>query len=384
MLKGNMRTIKVAVCYRVLQSYRVPVFERLNEIEDIELTVFHGEDIEGSKTVNFKGATSFSTKILGGRVFSMTTRYGGVNIPINLGLYSELKKLSPDVIITEGASNIFNNLVAFIYSKLHRKKIIQWGLGEIRGRSRSFHRKAADVVFGVVERKSDAAISYSTFGAEYYLKKGLPADRVFVAVNVVDTEKKRSEYLSYLEKVRLGGRDGQASLFNILFVGALEENKRVDILIRAFSLLEKKYDHVRLHICGDGNYRHKYEEVAKSVASNNCMFHGHVSLRLAEFFSVANIFVLPGLGGLAISDALVHNVPVICTIGDGCEGDLISNNGKIIPEMTEERLAEEIESLINDPRKLAQWKENSYKIIDKKYNVKNYVSEIYKAIHCVL
>ena len=56
--------------------------------------------------------------------------------------------------------------------------------------------------------------------------------------------------------------------------------------------------------------------------------------------------MLPGLGGLAVSDSLVHGLPVIASIADGCEKDLLGTGAGIIEEVgnevSENRIGERV------------------------------------------
>ncbi len=156
-----MKKIKVAISYRVLQSWRVPIFERLAKQEGIDIKVFYGEDFEGTKVVSYKGDVDFKSESLSSMKLSFGTSNGKGYIPFSPSLYSKLKDYNPDIILCEGASNLLNNIVCFTYSKLNNKILVQWGLGEIKGRKVSSHRKLANIFFGLVEKFSNAAIAYS-------------------------------------------------------------------------------------------------------------------------------------------------------------------------------------------------------------------------------
>ena len=53
------------------------------------------------------------------------------------------------------------------------------------------------------------------------------------------------------------------------------------------------------------------------------MFAGEVIDDVGAYFIMADIFVLPGLGGLAINQAMAYGLPVVCAEGDGTEKDLV-------------------------------------------------------------
>ena len=92
---------------------------------------------------------------------------------------------------------------------------------------------------------------------------------------------------------------------------------------------------------------------------------------------------MPGLGGLAISDALCHGVPVLCGIGDGCEGDLINGrNGKVLEDTEVSTLVKELRRLLESPSLVSQMKEEAAKTVDS-FNINSYISSISSAIEFV-
>ncbi len=376
--------IRVAISYRVLQAWRVPVFKRLSEIDNIDLCVFYSDDFEGTKIKSFTGKTQFKSVKLPSKQFSFKTKNGRAYIPYNPTLYSELKKFKPDVIIVEGASNLLNNIVGFLFAKVNNKKIIQWGLGEIEGRKKSLHRKIVNIFFNTIEKKSDAAIAYSSYGANYYAQVGLLKESVFTAVNVIDTEKRLLEFKAYCFKNDLPYPSPVPVHHNLLFIGSLSENKNIEILIDSFKIISNYYD-VHLTIVGDGDLRPKLESMVTSYNLNGKVkFCGHQN-SVSSIFYNTSIMILPGLGGLAISDSLIHGVPVVCTIGDGCEKDLINGrNGIIIKNMNKENLTLCITEILDSNDKLNNMREEAQKFEYSDFNIYNYVQVIYKAIDYVV
>lgn len=369
--------IRIAVCYRVMQSWRVPIFSRLAALPDVELKLFYGDDFDGTKVKSYRGDVNFSALKLKSKNFKIRTMHGYAYFPVSFSLFHELKSYDPDVVLVEGASNFFNNIIAFLYCKIYKRRIVQWGLGEIRGRKKSLHRKLLDVIFGFVERNSDAAIVYSTFGANYYRKIGYSEHDVYVAVNVVDTDAERCKRLRVLESVE---RLDKPFSLNLLYVGAIAENKGVDMLLNAVSRVSKMGLSVGVSIVGGGGALAEMKHLAMSLGMNNVKFHGELFEGLENIYDMADVFVMPGLGGLAISQALCHDLPVICGVGDGCESDLInSENGFFIPDLNENILVEKIVYLYENRNVLDKMKRNAYSPIASGLDVNSYVSQICRA-----
>ncbi|MBV5262129.1 glycosyltransferase family 4 protein [Synechococcus moorigangaii CMS01] len=347
--------VRVAILYRVVQNFRAPVFERLARQPGYAFKVFYGCDFPGTKVVSKPGPFGFRSKKMTSVPIRLPTgRSDDALAPFSPFLFFELMNFKPDVIVCEGGSNLPNNIVAFLYSMLFRKPFIQWGLGEIKNRKKSKLRKILDRIIVPMERHSDAIIAYSTQGAGYYKRIGVPSEKIVVATNVVDTDNR----LADIENVEKESVERMAE-FNILYVGALQQSKNVELLIRAYARLTRiQTQTASLRIVGDGPHRKSLEALVRDLGASNVRFEGAVHEGISKFFLGADVFVLPGLGGLAVSDALIHSLPVICTIGDGCEADLIVNghNGFYEPDLSEDLLVERLIYLIKNPQHLKQMK----------------------------
>ena len=100
-----------------------------------------------------------------------------------------------------------------------------------------------------------------------------------------------------------------------------------------------------------------------------------------KYFALGDVFVLPGLGGLAISEAMCYGMPIISSIGDGCEVDLVGpQNGIIDKEITEDSLVEHIEYFINNKKNIVEFGAESKRIVSEVYTINNYLNQIINAI----
>lgn len=375
----NKKT-KVVVLYRVLQEWRRPIFERISAKADIDFKLLHGPDFIGSKVVSSKKETKFKKEKLLSLKIRKESKNGLVAMPISIFLFFKLIWESPDIIISEGASNLFNASVGWLYCKIFRKKFIWWSLGKLSGTVHTGFRKKLDNYINYLERSSDAIISYSNLGKAYFSSLNIPAEKIFVAVNVVDTEEK----FRLFDELKLKSNKNP-NKFNILYVGAMTPQKKLDILLEAFSNIELKRTGCYLTIVGDGSERGRLEALSEKLKLKNIEFTGKVFDGVSKYFIDADIFVLPGLGGLAVSEAMSFGVPVIASVGDGCEKDLIDSgiNGIIDESLTSESLEKHLLSLYDAPVQLAQFKKYAKIQIEEKYNIKTYINEVLNAISFV-
>jgi glycosyltransferase involved in cell wall biosynthesis len=108
-----------------------------------------------------------------------------------------------------------------------------------------------------------------------------------------------------------------------LYVGGIFKEKRLDILIKSFAYLEKKYPNAVLWIVGDGPDKTKIYDLSKKLEVSNIVFWGRNFQEVDKFFSAADFFVLPGVGGLALNQAMLWQCLCIVSEADGTEDDLV-------------------------------------------------------------
>ena len=371
---------KVFVLYRVIQDWRAPVFDRLSEKLGYEnLKVLYGPDFEGSKVVSSSNDFKFNRKCLKSLKLTFPGSYDKGYMPISYGLFFYLVKQKPDVVLSEGASNLFNAIQGFLYCKLFRKRFIWWSLGELVQIRSSKKRRFFSPIIQFIEKNSSAILTYSSQGCRYFRKLDIPSERIFTAVNVVDTDSR----IAQLNKIDVLDKKTD-DLLKVAYAGSLLKSKRLDILLEAILILiEKNKIKIKLNVIGDGRDRPYFENIVKEKKLGGFVhFLGRRVDGFSEELIKNDVLVMPGLGGLAISDAMVHGLAVISGHGDGCEKDLIRNNenGFFIGDMTPNGLALKLEFFMDNPIVLNGFKSKSKEIILKEFNINTYLDTVLKAI----
>lgn len=361
---------KVIILYRVTQGWRIPIFNSLGK-HFKDFIVFYGPDFRGTKVVSSNTDIKFKRKKLISFKIRFKGSYSEGQTILSPFLFFLLLKERPDVVITEGKSNIFNAFQGFLYAKLFRKKFIWWSLGALRFQIKNFKNSCINKIVKFIVSNSNSIITYSSQGKNYYhqLLKVDP-DKIFPAINVVDTD-------HWIQKYRPKKHHNERIV--LLFVGHIVKEKNIELLINSFIKVNSNNEFV-LNIVGDGKDKIFFENQTKSIPNLN--FIGRVYEGIERYFNEADIFILPGLGGLAISHAMCFGLPIICSDGDGSERDLVKNdfNGYYIEDINEWQLVEKIEALKNIELR-NKFSENSRKLILEKYNKKNYIQKILDAIN---
>ena len=169
-----------------------------------------------------------------------------------------------------------------------------------------------------------------------------------------------------------------------IYAGGLIPEKRVDLLIEAFISLRRRYRNIKLLIIGDGPLQKELQEMA---TDKNIRFLGRIIDDVDQYFAASDCLVLPGIGGLALNQAMYWGVPCIVSEADGTEDDLVIDG-----ETGFRFEKDDLESLISAMEMrltTSDWKitimmEKSKEIIRTKSNVNNMVDVFMTTIKNVL
>lgn len=136
-------------------------------------------------------------------------------------------------------------------------------------------------------------------------------------------------------------RRASGSRTRVLFVGKLLSQKRVDLLVRAAVHLSA--DHW-FTVIGDGPEKENLQRLAIEHGANNIKFLGRIVDGVADYFQAADVFLMPGTGGMALLEACYHGLPVVTSMGDGIGYDVVTDgaNGYIKPELSLEDIVESL------------------------------------------
>jgi glycosyltransferase involved in cell wall biosynthesis len=169
----------------------------------------------------------------------------------------------------------------------------------------------------------------------------------------------------------------------VLFVGRLQARKRIDLLLQACAALPSIL-RPHLIIVGDGPERNALEALAKTVypaAEFSGAKHG---AELADYFCKADLFVLPGTGGLAVQEAMSYGLPVIMGQGDGTNDQLVRpGNGWQIPPNEISALVGTLHTALSDALRLRRMGAESYRIVRDEINLEQMVGVFVEALNSV-
>lgn len=166
---------------------------------------------------------------------------------------------------------------------------------------------------------------YSSKARDYMVELGVKPERCVVCYNGIDIEEsiqKECEINGQAKTLRESLNPENVPVF--LYVGGILPKKRVDLLLRAFFALRQEHE-AQLWIIGDGPIMTETKALADALNVPGVCFLGRIIDDVDPYFSAADFFVLPGIGGLALNQAMFWNAPCICSEADGTEEDLVTD-----------------------------------------------------------
>ncbi len=355
---------KLALQQRILPTYRVPFFDALAQACEGGLSVFAGEPrpVESVKSATALEYAKYSPA-KNQHLFS-----GVLYLCKQKGFIEWLEEWQPDALVVEANPRYLETPKAIAWMHDRGKPVLGWALGAppLAGPLSGIRQRARKRLL----HSLDGVISYSQRGAEEYRGLGVPAERVFVAHNAA-TPKPTAPPPNRPQTF-----DGKPTL---LFVGRLQTRKRLNILLQACA---QQPSQPRLMIVGDGPARQEFESQAQTIYPQAEFLGAKFAKELDDIYAQADLFVLPGTGGLAVQQAMSHGLPVIVAQGDGTQDDLVRpENGWLVSPDDQAALTDTLTQALTNPARLRQMGAESYRITVEEINLEEMVGAFVGALN---
>jgi len=373
---------RLAIQQRVVPDYRRGLFDRLARASRGGASVFagHPDPGEGIVAAEDLGAAEW-VRARNRRLFR-----GAFYLCWQDRIARWLSGFDPDVLVIEANPRELSNRTAIRWMRQRGRPVLAWGLGvaPTHGPLAPLRRALRRAAF----RGVAGAIAYSRRGKREFEALGLPSASLFVAPNAVAPRPapvppdslalRRPSASSGQAFDKLSAQDRPPRL---LFVGRLQPRKRADLLIEASAAHPGR---VELWIVGDGPARPELEVLARRVLPT-AKFHGDLrGAALDALFDRADLFVLPGTGGLAVQQALGHALPLIVASGDGTQEDIVTpENGWLIPEADAASLTRALIHALSDRERLARMGRASWQLAHDRFNLETMADAFLTAVSAV-
>ena len=343
---------RVVVLYKSLPHYRVAFFDQLRDRlarEGVELVLIHGlpseEDAQKADSSSLPWAQEIPNRVL---------RLPGLP---NLYWQPCLTRLrSRDLVIVEQASKLLVNYALLATQRWGGPQIAFWGHG------RNFQPHNSNKAGEFIKRRASIRahwwFAYNRRSASAVENLGYPAERITVVNNAIDTapfiyaRANTSEDTTCRIRAQLGLHADNVGIY----CGALYPEKRIPFLLEAAHSIRRTLPDFELLILGAGG-----EAPAVRAAIVDAPWIHYVGPKFGSdripYFLASKLALLPGLVGLAITDAFAFQVPLIAidVPYHSPEIDYLANgyNGVLMPEATSaDEYASTVASLMGDSEQL--------------------------------
>ncbi len=361
--------LRLGIQQRVLPIYRAPFFDLLAANFEKGGELFAGLQragegiVEADKLSSAKLAPAHNFYLPLGRSYLLW----------QTNILGWLRRWKPDCLIVEANPRNLTAIAAANWMHRHKGKVIGWGLGApVEGRLSGLRTR----YWRWLVSHFDGMIAYSQVGSVQYARLGFDTERIFISRNAVAA---RPTQKSIVRESK-----GKTQRATFLFVGRLVAQKRVDLLLRACNALPQNLQ-PEMWIVGEGPMRGEWEHLSRELYPK-AKFYGEMhGERLDELFRKADLFVLPGTGGLAVQQAMSYSLPVIVGQADGTQADLVrSENGWQLPDTSVKSLKYALTTALNDVPALRKKGKASYAIVANEINLEAMVAGHTRAIMKVM
>ena len=355
--------MKVLYCNPIFLDYRLPFYKRLNELFDgnfyvmystVRYKLRHNEhllkqipEVLGRNALPFENEKLFNTYEMS---FKKYNGRQGKRIPITKGLIRSIKKIKPDVLISEGffqwtplvlLYSILTLTPLFIgyertpHTERNAKRIITW------------QRKFFNLfIKGYLVNGKETQKYLESIGIKS--KKihigGMSADGkgLAEAVKNYNPQNEDNEFIKSLLNIK---QEKKGLIY--LFSGQIHTPKGVPHLLLAWETHIKKNPKDQLVLIGKGE---EYDYLKDKYATYDSIhFLGFIAYQYVyKYYAIADVFILPTLQddwSLVIPEAMACGLPVATSIYNGCYSELIKEdvNGTIFDPLKNDSMLKALE-----------------------------------------
>ncbi|MBS0446514.1 MAG: glycosyltransferase family 4 protein [Proteobacteria bacterium] len=332
----------VLVFDRVMHYHRATLQAIDRRLADsrIPFTVLSALDRAGTK-----GRVADAAKVVASHEhFGLSERrVAGFQLRYQHGLLTGVRRHAPSVVISTCHSGTFTEWQLLRWARRHGVRRVSWQCGYEYNPG-----LVKRVVLGRFVPQFDFHLCYHTNARRYSLQHGAREDQTLVMHNTIDERAIRPASRDGARRELEARHPELAGKRIVLYVGAVLDEKRLERVMEAFDRLAMP-DAIFL-VVGDGPHLPALK--ARYAARRDWLSVGAVVQGVGVYFDAADVFVLPGTGGLAINEAMAHRLPVLSGYADGSADDLVidGETGFRLREDTAEELADRLRRILADPQ----------------------------------
>ena len=371
---------RVAFVTNIVPPYRTSFYEKLCATPGFEWLVLHGATAEEAGRPSHRGPLAVPQR----RLRNRELRLGPYTVRWQSGALAAVRAFRPRVLVVLGIPGTLSNWLLCAWARVSGVRVIAWASGFEPQREGSAAWRVKRGLARLFFSMADRCLVYGTRAAAQLERLGVARERTAVCWNGIEIDPLvAGEAAIRAEAASLRRREGAERTRILLYVGGMLEDKRVDLLLRAWGRIHRASDGWALWLVGDGPARPALEAQARELGLADLRFFGRVVEGVDAFFAAADLCALPGLGGLALNQALFWGTPCVVGEADGTEDDLVPDGAtgrRFAPGDLDSLVAALGACLQAPPEELARLGERGRALVTTRSNVsemvRTFVAEI--------
>lgn len=293
-----------------------------------------------------------------------------------------------DVVLGYQLSPVTSMLAALDYKKIYKKPVLFYTLD-------LWPVSAESMLHG---KKNPMYLWVKYISKKIYSK----ADRILVTSrpfidylnSKIHIPMERLAYLPQHAGTEMLGMDLRAednSVADFMFAGNIGKGQRVDIIIKAATILGVRNDY-KIHIVGDGSMRSELEQLVKEKGlTANVIFYGNQKREaMPKYYKMADALLITLRGNNAVGDTMPGKLQMYMTTGKPILGAINGAAAEVIDEAKcgicvkagdYEGLARLMKRFIDNPQEYQSCGENARQFFKNHFTLEHYMDGLEAELH---
>lgn len=386
--------MKVLYCNPIFFEYRLPFYKELVRLFKGNFYVMYSpnrydicgkskfckqiKEELGKNAIPFYKDYIFDTYSMS---FKMKDIEKGKRIPITFGFFRTIRKIKPDILITEGY---------FQWTPLVLLYGLIFNIPVYMGYERTLHTERNTSILKTWQRKlfNRYFAGFLVNGQEtkkYLESLGVSASKIHIGGMSADATFLRNSIVSMSAEnknlIKNQYQHNEKGLI-FLFVGQIVERKGVGFLLQAWEKHLCNHPEDVLLLVGNGNQLDEFR--LKYINESSIHLLGKVDYETVyQFYAIADVFILPTIEdnwSLVIPEAMACGLPVATSIYNGCHPELVhkGENGITFDPYKKETIIYALDYFHHQDLKVMGQKSIE---LEKEYNTENCARRVYEALN---
>lgn len=287
----------------------------------------------------------------------------------HFGVLEKVREIQPDIVVLLSHVGNISHWQLMGLKKKQGFKLIAWQCGYEYNPG-----ILKNALLGRFIPQFDYHLAYHSNARDYAISHGARPDQVTVMHNTINEEKIATLPKAGARALVVGKHPEIGDRKIILFVGAVLAEKRIEVILQALDLMKRR--DVVFVLVGDGEHLPAVRQAC--AGRDDVVLTGSIVEGVGPYFDAAEMYVLPGTGGLGINEAMAHRLPIVSGFADGSADDLVvdGENGFRLRKNTPEELANKMATILDSPDLAARMGERSREMITGKFAFREFINRI--------